>query len=661
MRAFGSARRSVRQDAAHNQVGFGPGCEPLEPRLVLADLGVAWDEQFFRIPTAVVPGDRFDPEGGQFRLEAPILIANNGPFSAVGNVTIQFYISTDTVLSSADPLLREYRNEPLSLDVFNGDRNTLGEFSPDMRIPAQTTPGLYFLIVRIIPSSVIGDFNQANNIAVSSDTINVVRQFGDFSGRTNVVLTMQDTDGTFISFSATGGGSGTVSTQPEGFGLTLNGTGNNSRVTLSSTAGDGKYDLAFVTINGSLNTLSAPDARLRGSLTATTGYAAITLGDIVGPRVITVPNTSAAPAFRFASVQNLSIVSSVGISSIVAGSWIDNDSTPDTITAPWLGALSSTGELNLSLDLAGRTGAPTLGDVNVGGQIRGGTWVVRGSGTIIRMAASAPAWAATFQGPVNTLQTTTGLLRGAFSARSLQSIISARDISGATILAGAFLGTDARLGGTAAAADTFGAGFITTITVVRNIANSTIGAGLDPVDGIFRNGNDRILGGHTSRIGTISVGNTVGAGVRILSARYVNPISIGGSTVDWRSDQRFSLSTTGPAASLISAVQSVVEGANVVDVTVRFDSTSLLNLSTLAAGAVRIVTPGSTILNGSLLSRVFTPGSLKASGTMVVRFVLGDTTNPPAAGDYDVRSVAGIATDVRGNAATDRSIGTVQV
>ena len=35
------------------------------------------------------------------------------------------------------------------------------------------------------------------------------------------------------------------------------------------------------------------------------------------------------------------------------------------------------------------------------------------------------------------------------------------------------------------------------------ITNSVVGAGVDPVDGVFGNGNDTIIGGATSRINTL--------------------------------------------------------------------------------------------------------------------------------------------------------------
>ena len=68
-------------------------------------------------------------------------------------------------------------------------------------------------------------------------------------------------------------------------------------------------------------------------------------------------------------------------------------------------------------------------------------------------------------------------------------------MTNATVLAGANLGSDGLLGGTGAAADTFGAGTIGTLHVSGAINSSSfIGAGVNPTDGTFGNGNDTSAG-----------------------------------------------------------------------------------------------------------------------------------------------------------------------
>jgi hypothetical protein len=65
------------------------------------------------------------------------------------------------------------------------------------------------------------------------------------------------------------------------------------------------------------------------------------------------------------------------------------------------------------------------------------------------------------------------------------------------------LGTDGKLGGTAAEADTFASGFIGRLKVNGAITDSLVSAGLNPVDGTFANGDDVIVGGTESQIRSI--------------------------------------------------------------------------------------------------------------------------------------------------------------
>ncbi len=642
----------------------GFGLEQMEQRqLLAADLAVAWDTANFLVPTVVVPGDRFDPNGGSGRLEVPIQIINVGTTAASGTVRIDFFLSTDAVLNSAqDTLLRTYTGEPLSLPVYTGDPNQIGTFSPDMFIPAATAPGTYFLIVRIIPDSNVGDFNQSNNVNATNDPITAARRFGDFAGRTNVALTLVDTDGTQVRFTQTAGGYGEVTPSADGFGVTIFNGGVASSVALvTGVGGDGRYDLASVTINGSVGTFSAPQGRLRGALTATTGYGAMTFGDVVGPLTLTVPATSQTPSYTLGNVSELTIDSAVGIGAISVTSWADSVGPTDVIRAPWLGALSSTNNFYPNIRLSGRgAGQPTLGPVNISGVIKRGSWAVNGSGSTLSIFATTVFWSATFNGAVTSLATA-GSYRGVFTAASIGSISSGRDILLSHILAGAYLGDDGVFGGTGSAADTYGAGTIGTIDVVHNVAGVTIGAGLSPVDGVFRNGNDAILGGTASSIGAVTVGNIFGAAARLIANVYSGAITVNGVALDWRFNNRFSLSTTGPASELVSATVGSVAGAPTANISVRFVSTGLIDRTRIVDGVIRVSGPGGFLAFGVLVSNPFDGATNQraAFGNFTVRLAnVGVSATP---GTYTISVVGNTVTDARGNFASPDVIGTFDV
>jgi hypothetical protein len=635
--------------------------EAMEGRTLFnADLAISWDTSNFHIPAALVPGDTFDPNGGSNRIEAPFLLANQGPLAAVGTVRVDFYLSSDTSLNtSQDTLLRSYASNSVSLSVYNGDPSTLGSGSPTMTIPATVAPGSYFLIVRIVPDGNIGDFNSSNNIAVSDDPITLVRKFGNFSGRTDVVLTLQDPEGTSVSFGATGGGYGEVVPGVDGFGVTLTGTGNATLVNVSNTGGDGRYDFTSVAINGSVGTFNAPNARLRGPMTATTGFGAMTMGDVIGPLTITVPATSQAVSFTFADVKELTLTSAVGINAISVKSWTDLDSTADSITAPWIGTLTSTGNFYPNMYLSGRSGANTLGAVNVGGVIKDGDWSINGTGGALTIFASTVFWSASYSGAVPSL-TMGGSYRGVFTASSIGSISAGRDILYGRILAGAFLGSDGALGGAGGAADTFGPGTIGTVFAAHNAAGNIMGAGLDPVDGVFKNGNDRIVGGTQSSIGNITIGNIAGAVTRFLSNGY-GTITFGGAAIDWTTNVRFRLSTTGPAPTLVSTVLTTSSGHPFLDVTIRFDSTSLANLTSIVGAAVRITGPNGLDRTGTVLSKVYTVGTFKASATAVFHVGIASPTDGTDPGTYTIELLSGFVKDFRGNDAIAGVLGTFEV
>ncbi len=650
---------STKRRSVHGGEGFG--LEAMEGRTLLnADLAISWNTSNFHIPAAVVPGEWFDPNAGANRIEAPFILANQGPLSAVGTVRVDFYLSSDTSLNPAqDTLLRSYAANPVSLSVYNGFPENLGRGSPTMQIPATMAPGSYFLIVRIVPDGNVGDFNSSNNVAVSDDPITVVRKFGDFSGRTGVTLALQDPEGTVVRFSATGGGYGEVVPGVDGFGVTFTGTGNGTQAFVTDSGGDGKYDFTSVVINGSIGSFSAPHARLRGPMTATTGFGAMTLGDVLGPLTITVPGTSQTVSFTFGDVKELTLTSAVGIDSISVKSWTDLDTTADSITAPWVGALSVTGNFYPNMFLSGRMGANTLGAVNVGGVVKDGAWAINGSGGAVSIFASTVDWSASYNGAVPSL-TIGGSYRGVFTAASIGSVSAGKDILLGRILAGAYLGADGTLGGTSANADTFGPGTIGSVFATRNVAGDIIGAGLDPVDNVFGNGNDRIVGGTQSSIGTITVGNIAGAASRFLSNVY-GTIRIGGAVVDWTVNTRFRLSGAGPMASIVSSVMTTSSGHPFLDVTVRFDSTSLANLTSIVGGAIRITGPGGLDRTGSVLSRVYTVGTFKASATAVFHVDISAPADGAAPGTYTIELVGGFVKDYRGKDAIAGVLGTFEV
>jgi hypothetical protein len=128
---------------------------------------------------------------------------------------------------------------------------------------------------------------------------------------------------------------------------------------------------------------------------------------------------------------------------------------------------------------------------------------------------------------------------GVVTATAIGKLLVKGNVTDALILAGARLGADHALGGTGANADTFSAGSINSVKIGGAVNGGTIGAGLDPVDGVLRNGNDAILGGVASRIAKLIVKGSASGDSYFAAGAFVKTPKIGGVAVNPASDPRF--------------------------------------------------------------------------------------------------------------------------
>lgn len=620
-------------------------------RLLAADLDIGFDLDTSVIPAVVVPGDRFVPGGG--KLEAPVTFFNDGPQAANGLVTIRFYLSTDAVLNTAaDTLLRSYDNEPLFLPVFDDNPDNIGVFEPDMTIPATIAPGTYFLIVRVTANSQVDDTNTANNTDALSLTLNIQRRFGSFENRTGVVLSLNDPEGTLVTFSMTGNGAGTVGIDSAGRFI-MNITGSTlSDATVSTSGGDNRIDFASITVS-SIRTLTATTSRLVGPFTIASSLGSLIIGDVLNAGTITIPATSAAPRFTFGAVQNLSIFSeTASIQSISASSWADSNmlAQPDIITAPSLGSLSIASNFRASLSLLGETvTGPHLGAVSIGGVVKGGTWNVNGRGTSVTVGATVVGWSASFALRLDSLNVT-NTLRGVVTARSFGTITVGKDVLQAQILAGAYLGSDGKLGG---APDSYATGNIGTIVINGRVGGSNIFAGVEPIPTAAAQPSYRILGGTAARITSISVAGPVAANSKFLANRYAGSVLFSGNQVSTATDTRFQMLTIAPSVDIIDVTNNPATGTggggmmSTQFVTIHINSTNLIDLSSITIDSFRYTGTGMI----SLTNRAFLAGSKQAGAMVMIRV---DVFNPtPSVLSHDLTLKENVVKDIRGNFIVD--------
>lgn len=621
--------------------------EPLESRqLLTADLGVVFDD-FSNAPLTLIPGDQ---------IAIPIIVRNVGNSAAVGAVTIDFFLSTNATFDAGDTLLRTFANQQVSLSA-DGFDNSEGTFEGTVTIPT-INPGTFFFLVRLRPNSQIGDFNQSNNTAASEDTQAFAWKFGSFDNRTNATLTLTDPSGTEVSFGLSGGGFGTVTrdgTNAERFDVALSNTGGASAFAIEADGGSGAtagIGLIDDITGGSLASITAPTARLFGDVTLTGTLGSMNFRDVVGPSIIRVQTGTTNTSYTFGAVTDLSIQSVAPISSLSVASWTDSslDSTVDLISTPWLGTLTSTGSFQASIQLSGRAGnARTLGSATIGGTASKGSWDINGRSGPISIRAGATDFSISILKALSGF-TVTGIFRSVLAAKSISNLSIGVNLRSATILAGADLGADARLGGTGANADSFALGNISNINVGGKVLASTIGAGLDPVDGIFGNGNDRIIAG---KITNITIARTASLNSRFLAKRYTGTAKINGASVDTVTDVRFRLPDT---SAPFAGVESLDPAGAPTSIRVSFTDNIGINVSSIGAGDFTLTGPNGFTTTLNFVS-IELPG-----GNGTPRFALYAITPPGGSwdssdnGNYEIVANPNQVFDTSGNPLPAESI-----
>jgi hypothetical protein len=173
--------------------------------------------------------------------------------------------------------------------------------------------------------------------------------------------------------------------------------------------------------------------------------------------------------------------------------------------APSLEHLDSRGDFGADLAISGPARRDALKNVDIHGAITGGTWQVTGNTGEIQARSTASSWAANLNGNLKSLRVQ-GDASGLLAAHNIDTIDIKHNATGLTVLAGANLGSDAQLGGTGAAADTFTGATIKNININGNATNSTFAAGVNPTNSLFGDSDDVFLS--PSVIGKMKVKGT---------------------------------------------------------------------------------------------------------------------------------------------------------
>ncbi len=326
----------------------------------------------------------------------------------------------------------------------------------------------------------------------------------------------------------TGPGSAQVVAQGSAWLLQLSGTTAASTVALTNPAA-GQIALAGISADSAVGTLNLANADLQGNASFAASVGTLTLGR-VSQSQITV-TSGAAFAFNAAAVSDSRLVARAGNIDITVASWTSSTAGASRIEAAGLKTLTSTGDLGADLFLSGMSSGFTLGTVQVGGNITGGLWSVHGRGNAIGTGSTAAGWRLNMTSGLAQLVTRADA-SGDLSVGGVQLLQVGGSARGLHVYAGTDLGDDAALGGTGANADHFSAGTIARVRITGDLVDSTLVSSIDPVNGVFFDGNDQQIGTPVQRLQELVVGGRVLGTSSLVAPYFATTVSINGQTLD---------------------------------------------------------------------------------------------------------------------------------
>ncbi|HKQ66927.1 MAG TPA: Calx-beta domain-containing protein, partial [Methylomirabilota bacterium] len=154
---------------------------------------------------------------------------------------------------------------------------------------------------------------------------------------------------------------------------------------------------------------------------------------------------------------------------------------------------------------------------------------------------------------------------GTVSAESVDEVRIKGDLRDATFLIGADLGADGQLGGSGAAADEFGTGHVELFKVDGDVDDTTVRVGIDPVDGQFDNGNDKILGRAGNGIDKVEIGDSLSHDSLFQAGVLPHAVKVDHHRVDPSHDHRFITWTRGEHHLSLEAELAHDTGASATD------------------------------------------------------------------------------------------------
>lgn len=447
-----------------------------------------------------------------------------------------------------------------------------------------------------------------------------------------------DADGTQVSLDITGPGSAQLTETDAGFSLVLSNTDITTLVSIKLNGGDRRVKLTDLSASTDVGVLNLAGADLQGSALFSGRIQNLVLGDIshaqidlngTGDTSLTAGNI--LDSRIQAPLTNLALTANQVQSSLPGGS---------TFSLASLRTLNTTGDFGADLSISGQgVSAYALGTVQVGGALAAGVWSVHGRGSSIQAGSSSASWRANLTGTLVQF-VARGDASGSLALASLQLLQIGGSATGLTLLVGADLGDDAALGGTGTNADSFRAGTLARVRISGALIDTRILVSLDPVNGIYGDGNDRQLGSATQRIQEFTVGGQV-SGSSIVAPAFPTTVKVGGLIQSPSSlSQIFSNSTADTKAPVLSAQLQNDSGASSTD---HLTNTPAVLLEIVEAGSITAIEGrfGSSDEFRSLNPVLQTDGRYLLDETALVQLAGGSLDNKAYTLALQARDLAG--------------------
>jgi uncharacterized delta-60 repeat protein len=177
---------------------------------------------------------------------------------------------------------------------------------------------------------------------------------------------------------------------------------------------------------------------------------------------------------------------------------------------------------NIDLVLSGTAGGgSTLAIKGTGGDGRVALRNLLGDGGLRLVNAKTTDLTGTFATAGDVGRASLGTVTGTFSAgESIGVLVLNGDLNAGRVLAGANLGSDGLSGGDGSAADIFSAASIGSLIVKGSANAAMVAAGVDPVNGVYLDADDQVLGGTASSIGSVSIKGTTDPSTRFVAGAF---------------------------------------------------------------------------------------------------------------------------------------------